>query len=78
MRAPAFFRRRGAPDISTMAAGLALGIAVGSLIVVGIRMNRSGRQRRESSERLDDSLQATYPASDPPASQYYDIPANRA
>jgi hypothetical protein len=36
------------------------------------------RHPRASSERaIDKQLKDTYPASDPPASRYFDIPANR-
>jgi hypothetical protein len=59
---------------------------LGLLVVPSIR-RWSGRRRatinaaaeRDASvERtIDKSLKDTFPASDPPASQYFDIPANR-
>lgn len=33
--------------------------------------------KRHSERLLDESLEETFPASDPPASQNFDIPANR-
>jgi hypothetical protein len=42
-----------------------------------VSCNKAGRQRRASSEKLDKSLEDTYPASDPTATQDFAIPVNR-
>jgi|GEM_PF-930619 hypothetical protein len=39
---------------------------------------RNRRDRQQPSEpEIDNALKGTFPASDPPASHYYDIPVNR-
>jgi hypothetical protein len=65
-------------------AHVALGCALGaSLGVLGYFLMRDRRFRwsrgadRHTDEMRDKTLKDTYPASDPPASQFFDIPANR-
>lgn len=44
----------------------------------GITRRRRVKYPKAMQERaIDDSLKGTFPASDPPASRYVDIPANR-
>ncbi|MET0282361.1 MAG: hypothetical protein ABW278_14735 [Steroidobacteraceae bacterium] len=56
-------------------------IVVGGVIIWAVAAllscNKAGRQRRSSSDKLDKSLEDTYPASDPTATQDFAIPVNR-
>lgn len=60
---------------------LAIAGAVALIAVPAIR--KLGRRwtithpRAQKEPAIDKSLQDTYPASDPPASRYFDIPVNR-
>lgn len=56
-------------------------LLVGAFVsgMVALACSANGRCRRQHSEKvLDDALDESFPASDPPASQDYAIPANRA
>lgn len=58
-------------------------ICIGGLFALGAIMDAWRRrtavaQRNKNTERhYDKTLKDTFPASDPPASQYFDIPVNR-
>jgi hypothetical protein len=55
---------------------LLVGAAAAGLVALACMANsRCRRTHRE--ELLDEALDESYPASDPPASQNFDIPANR-
>jgi hypothetical protein len=71
-------RRRSASN--TIETLLLLGAAalIATPAVQGIARRWRIRHPRAASERMiDESLKDTYPASDPPATRYIDIPANR-
>jgi len=62
----------------------ALAVAASALALVAAPIIRRLRDRwaithprARSEAAIDDALRATYPASDPPATRYFDIPANR-
>jgi len=65
----------------TLLGGIALAGAVAFLAVPALK--KWSRRRAithpvaKSEPSIDKSLQDTYPASDPPASRYFDIPVNR-
>jgi hypothetical protein len=47
-------------------------------VIKSLSQRRRVRQQAEASEpAIDKTLKDTYPASDPPASRYFDIPENR-
>ncbi|MET0986271.1 MAG: hypothetical protein ABW034_12780 [Steroidobacteraceae bacterium] len=77
------FRSRR-PRFST-AQMAALGGAIALVAAPAIRIVASNLRRRladqplkaKSEAAIDKTLKDTYPASDPPASRYFDIPANR-
>jgi hypothetical protein len=49
-----------------------------ALACIGSTLWMLARQRRQHSESLlDESLRDTFPASDPPATQDFEIPVNR-
>jgi hypothetical protein len=57
---------------------------VGAIALIATPVIRSLLERRRSSQfaaieepAIDKTLKDTYPASDPPASRYFDIPENR-
>lgn len=58
-------------------------IAVGAVVAAGVIVRKvlqqanSTRQKKTTEQRRDKMLKDTFPASDPPASQYFDIPVNR-
>ncbi len=58
---------------------IVLGVALASsLVIVKILSRTAQRNSQQSVEaRRDKTLKESFPASDPPASQYFDIPANR-
>lgn len=49
------------------------------LLATNLRRRRaaSDQPKAKSEAAIDKTLKDTYPASDPPASRYFDIPANR-
>lgn len=65
------------------------GLSATGLVVIGaviaavvlarraLRRANVSQQIKTTEQRRDKSLKDTYPASDPPASQYFDIPVNR-
>jgi hypothetical protein len=53
-----------------------VGLTAGGLVALACHANSRGR-RQHKEELLDESLDESFPASDPPASQDFDIPANR-
>lgn len=61
------------------ATAIAVGVALLAWPAVRSMMQRRGtRQAAAKSEpAIDKTLKDTYPASDPPASRYFDIPVNR-
>lgn len=42
-----------------------------------VRHRKRREDRKHAETQLDESLEETFPASDPPATQDYDIPVNR-
>jgi len=58
---------------------LLIGVAVASAVIIRkvLQQARSTQQIHKTEQRRDKTLKDTYPASDPPASQYFDIPVNR-
>jgi len=63
-----------------------IGIVVRQLLFAGVatvvtralmRHRKRRSERKHADSRLDDSLQDSFPASDAPATQDYDIPVNR-
>lgn len=78
MRGLETFDRRSYPKVLA-----ALAIA-GAVALIAAPMIRKLSRRRaiahpeaRSEPAIDESLKETYPASDPPASRYVDIPVNR-
>jgi hypothetical protein len=55
---------------------LLVGMAAGGLLALACSANARCK-RQHSDELRDDSLDESFPASDPPASQDFDIPVNR-
>jgi hypothetical protein len=66
--------RNKAADIGLIVGALLVGVGVGALL-----LSRSAKKTQQQHvEKLrDKALKDSYPASDPPASQYFDIPVNR-
>jgi hypothetical protein len=58
---------------------LLIGLAVASGVIIRkvLQQARSTHQTHKAEQQRDKTLKDTYPASDPPASQYFDIPVNR-
>lgn len=52
-----------------------LGLGIGVALTLRRRWSRNAARHTEAMR--DETLQDTFPASDPPASQYFGIPANR-
>lgn len=78
MRGPEALERRSYP---TMLGVLA---TVGALTLIALpairKLNRRwsiAHPQAKKEPAIDKALQDTYPASDPPASRYFDIPVNR-
>jgi hypothetical protein len=71
------YRDRG----TSVARSLLLLGAVGLIAAPFVRTLRSRwnvqKATARTEEAVDKTLKDTYPASDPPASQYFDIPSNR-
>jgi hypothetical protein len=69
------------PTLSTTQKVLLAGaVALVTQPALRILSHKLGRTRREAAaleNSVDKSLKDTFPASDPPASHYYDIPVNR-
>lgn len=78
MREVEAFDRRSYPKwVGALAvAGAVALIAVPAMRKLGRRWTITHPQARKE-PAIDKSLQDTYPASDPPASRYFDIPVNR-
>jgi len=80
MRRSEFASRSNATRLGSLALVGAVG-AVAFLAVPAIKKmaRRWGvtHPRAKKEPAIDKSLQDTYPASDPPASRYFDIPVNR-
>jgi len=55
------------------------GLALIALVAwnIGQHVNRSVPKAREEDAKRDKTLKDSFPASDPPASQFFDIPVNR-
>jgi hypothetical protein len=60
-------------------AAIVLGLAVTSGLLIMNLMKRAAKRTAQKTveTRHDKALKGSFPASDPPASQYYDIPVNR-
>jgi len=64
---------------------LGAALACGGLALIGLvawnigrRLNQAGpKALREEDAKRDKTLKDSFPASDPPASQFFDIPVNR-
>lgn len=74
-------RRRGMTTAQKAALGGAIALVAAPairMVAANLRKRRLGDQNRAASEAaIDKGLKDTYPASDPPASHYFDIPVNR-
>lgn len=74
-------RRRGFSTAQKAALGGAIALVAAPairVIAANLRQRWIDRPTQAKSEAaLDKTLKDTYPASDPPASRYFDIPANR-
>ena len=74
-------RRRGLSGMQRAALGGAIAlIAAPTIRIVATNLRRRMAERppqQEKDSTTDKTLKDTFPASDPPASNYYDIPANR-
>ncbi|HWK75222.1 MAG TPA: hypothetical protein VNQ81_13180 [Povalibacter sp.] len=70
-------RRAGLDLVQSIAMIGALGLIAMPAIKGIARRWRILYPRAASEQAIDESLDKTYPASDPPASRYVDIPGNR-
>ncbi len=74
-------RRRGLSGAQKAALGGAIALLAApaiKIVATNLRRRLAERPQRAAEEAaIDKSLKDTYPASDPPASHYFDIPANR-
>jgi len=62
----------------TVLLGLSLiAVSFACATMLFMRKQNQGRKPRVVEKRRDDALKETFPASDAPASQYFDIPVNR-
>jgi hypothetical protein len=76
------FLRSRQPDPLGIALLLSIGALAGAAATYWVSRRERPMPKANGSDsaherRLDDALNGTYPASDPPASHYTDIPANR-
>jgi hypothetical protein len=70
--------RRSIFDLLETVALLGAAVLIAAPACRGIaRRWRLKNPRARSEPAIDEQLQDTYPASDPPASRYFDIPKNR-
>ena len=70
--------RRSTFDVLETVALLSAAILIATPACRGIaRRWRLKNPRAKSEPAIDTQLEDTYPASDPPASRYFDIPVNR-
>ncbi|HKR37205.1 MAG TPA: hypothetical protein VJT10_20325 [Steroidobacteraceae bacterium] len=70
--------RRSTFDLLETVALLSAAVLIATPACRGIaRRWRLRNPRARSEPSIDEQLQDTYPASDPPASRYFDIPKNR-
>lgn len=58
--------------------GVLVAFFVAATFSYGVRRFRQVRLRRHEDRLLDLSIDGTFPASDPPASQYFGTPVNRS
>lgn len=74
-------RRRGLSGAQKAALGGAIALLAApaiKIVATNLRRRLAERPAQAKDEAaLDKTLKDTYPASDPPASHYFDIPANR-
>lgn len=70
-------RRRGHDSLEWLALLSAAGLLLAPALRGIARRWRIHHPQAASEHGVDEALKATYPASDPPASRYVDIPANR-
>lgn len=78
MYTPRTETRRSTFDVLQTVALLSAAILIAAPACRGIaRRWRVRHPRARSETAIDQQLQGTYPASDPPASRYFDIPKNR-
>lgn len=77
MRRAAIANRSNATRLGSLAlVGAVAFLAVPAIKKMARRWNITHPQAKKE-PAIDKSLQDTYPASDPPASRYFDIPVNR-
>jgi hypothetical protein len=57
---------------------LLIGTATLALVALVVRGLNSRQRRQHSESQLDEALDGSFPASDPPATQDFAIPVNRA
>jgi hypothetical protein len=69
--------RSGLDSVRTLALLGAVALIAAPAITTMVRRWRSRQEVAASEPAVDKTLKDTYPASDPPASRYFDIPENR-
>ena len=76
-----FVRLERAPALNTtqkvLLAGAVALAAQPAIRILSHRLKRAQNDEGTLEKSLDKALKDTFPASDPPASHYYDIPVNR-
>lgn len=68
---------RGYDALRTIAIVGAIALIATPAITTFMRRRRSRQDAAQAEPAIDKTLKDTYPASDPPASRYFDIPENR-
>lgn len=63
--------------LRTLAALGAIALIATPALAAWMRRRKNQRPRACSEPAIDKSLEYTFPASDPPATRYFDIPVNR-
>lgn len=78
-----WYQSDGAPEKGrTIAVALLIGlsliaVSVACVVMIFLRRKDVNHAPRAAEKRLEHTLRESFPASDPPASQYFEIPINR-
>lgn len=71
-------RKSGRSGAMTLLVSVPIAVITAAIVAsIFSRRQDKGYKPRGIERKVDDALKQTFPASDPPASQYFDIPANR-